>query len=302
MKLKSKHILSMEDLSSQNIFEIIKLAQKFKTQKSPFQSLKGKTVIHLFLEPSTRTQGSFEIAAKRLGATTINISSSQSSIVKGETLIDTAKNLEAMNADLIILRHRSSGSPYILSKILNTPIINAGDGFHEHPTQALLDIMTILEAKGKISGLRVLIVGDIAHSRVARSNIYGLRKLGAKVTLCGPPTLIPSYFSRLCKISFHLPEAIKEADVVMMLRIQLERQDSPYLPSKSEYVKFYQLHSDILKLAKKDLIVMHPGPIHRGMEISTEAADGPHSVILNQVTNGVAVRMALLETTLRGTS
>lgn len=290
----------MEDLSSQNIFEIVKLAKKFKSQKSPFQSLKGKTVIHLFLEPSTRTQSSFEIAAKRLGATTIPISSSQSSIVKGETLIDTAKNLEAMNADLIVLRHRSSGSAYLLSKILNTPLINAGDGFHEHPSQALLDIMTILEAKGKISGLQVLIVGDIAHSRVARSNITGLRKLGAKVTVCGPPTLIPSYFSRLgVKISFHLPDAIKEADVVMMLRIQLERQDPPHLPSKREYAKFYGLDDDLLKLAKKDLIVMHPGPLNRGVEISPEVADGPQSVILNQVTNGVVIRMALLEAVLQ---
>lgn len=291
-----RHILSIEDLSSQNIFEILKLAQTFKSKKSPRQTLKGKTVIHLFLEPSTRTFSSFEIAAKRLGATTINISSSQSSIVKGETLFDTARNLEAMNPDLIVVRHHSSGSPLLLSKRINIPIINAGDGFHEHPTQALLDLMTVQEAKEKIAGLRVVIVGDIAHSRVARSNILALKKCGAKVTLCGPPTLIPRPFENFgVKISYHLKEAVIDADVIMMLRIQLERRDPFQFPSTQEYVRYYGLHSEILKLAKKGAIVMHPGPVNRGIEITPEVADGPSSVILNQVTNGVAVRMALLD-------
>lgn len=295
-KVNPKHILGMHDLSRPDILSILALAKKFKnTPKAPTQAFSHKTVVNLFFEPSTRTRSSFEIATKRLGASSINITSSSSSTIKGETLIDTAKNLEAMNPDVIIIRHFSSGAPYVLSQVLKTPIINAGDGFHEHPTQALLDMMTIEEAKGKISGLTVLIVGDIAHSRVARSNIYGLQKMGAKIIVCGPPTLIPPDIQKLhVGVSHSLKEVVSKADVIMMLRIQEERQDRIQFPSKREYIKYFGLTLDTLKQAKKDVIIMHPGPLNRGVEIASEVADGPYSVILNQVTNGVVVRMALL--------
>ncbi len=290
-----RHILGMDDLSRQDIFKILALAKKFKSSQNTAPLLKGKTIVNLFFEPSTRTRSSFEIAAKRLSATILNITGPQSSTVKGETLIDTAKNIEAMNPDVIIIRHSSSGAPYVLSQTLKTPIINAGDGFHEHPTQALLDIFTIEEVKGKLSGLKVLIVGDIAHSRVARSNITGLKKMGAQVIVCGPPTLIPPAITRLgVEVSYDLKKCVQKADVIMMLRIQEERQDHIQFPSKKEYIQYFGLNSETLKLAKKDVIIMHPGPLNRGIEISSEVADGPYSVILNQVTNGVVVRMALL--------
>ncbi len=293
--LHARHILGMDDLSRQDIFKILQLAKKFKTSPSSTPTLQNKTIVNLFFEPSTRTRSSFEIAAKRLGATSINITGAQSSTVKGETLIDTAKNIEAMNPDAIILRHSSSGAPYVLSQTLKTPIINAGDGFHEHPTQALLDLFTIEEAKGKISGLKVLIVGDIAHSRVARSNIYGLKKMGAHTIVCGPPTLIPPAMTQLgVEVSYDLKASVQKADVIMMLRIQEERQDRIQFPSKKEYIRYFGLNSETVKLAKKDVIIMHPGPLNRGIEISPDVADGPYSVILNQVTNGVVVRMALL--------
>ncbi len=302
MTFKARHILGMDDLSRQDIFQILDLATKIKSQKIKLEnSLSGKTIINLFFEPSTRTRMSFEIAAKRLGATTLNITGSGSSVVKGETLVDTAKNLDAMNPDCLIMRHSSSGAPYVISKILNTPMINAGDGFHEHPTQALLDLFTICEAKGKISGLTVLIVGDIAHSRVARSDIYGLKKMGAKIIVCGPPTLIPPEAQKLgIEVSYDLKSSVKKADVVMMLRIQEERQDRIQFPSKKEYVRYFGLNSETLKLAKPNVIIMHPGPLNREIEISSDVADGPYSMILNQVTNGVVVRMALLSLLLKG--
>lgn len=258
-------------------------------------TLRGRTIINLFLEASTRTRTSFEIAGKRLSADTINISSSTSSIVKGETFIDTAKNLEAMNPDVIVIRHRAAGAPHLLAKMLKQSIINAGDGAHEHPTQALLDMMTIRSKKGKIKGLKVAIIGDIAHSRVARSNIYGLKKMGARVAIAGPATMIPRDIGQMgVTVYCRLEEAIKDADVIMMLRIQTERQQQNIFPSLREYANYFCLNRENIKPAKEDVLVMHPGPINRGVEISPDIADGPYSVILDQVTNGVAVRMALL--------
>ena len=296
MGFKSKHILSIQDLSRNDISEILKLAKKFKTSQNFGKNLlNGKTVVTLFFEPSTRTRSSFEMAAKRLGASSINLSGSGSSMVKGETLLDTAQNIEAMNPDILIIRHFSSGAPYVFSKMLKTPIINAGDGFHEHPSQALLDLMTIEEAKGKTTGLKVLIVGDIAHSRVARSNILLLKKMGARPFVCGPPTLIPPDLKKWdIDISYDLQSAIQDKDVVMMLRIQEERQMQNQFSTKREYVKYYGLTHETLKYAKKDMVIMHPGPLNRGTEISPEIADSPHSLSLSQVVNGVAVRMALL--------
>jgi len=250
----------------------------------------------LFYEASTRTRTSFEIAGKRLSADTINISSSTSSVVKGETLIDTARNLEAMNPDVIVIRHSASGAPHLLAALVKQSIINAGDGAHEHPTQALLDMMTIKEHKGKIAGLKVAIIGDIEHSRVARSNIYGLSKMGANVVLAGPATMMPRNIEQMgVKVFNKTEEAIEDADVIMMLRIQLERQKQSIFPSLREYSQHYCLNRNNIKTAKKDVIVMHPGPINRGVEISPDIADDPSfSVILDQVNKGVAVRMALL--------
>lgn len=302
MAFKSKHILAIEDLSRQDVLEIFTLAKKFKS--SPDHSataLKGKMVVNLFFEPSTRTRMSFEMAARRLGASCMNITAQQSSTVKGETLLDTAKNIEAMNPDVLIIRHFSSGAPYVFSKILKTPIINAGDGFHEHPTQALLDLFTIEEAKKKISGLRVVIVGDIAHSRVARSNLALLKKMGAKVYVCGPPTLIPPLMASLCDgVFYDLRKALASCDVVMMLRIQEERQMLNQYPSKQEYSRYYGLNSETLHNASKHILILHPGPLNRGIEITPEIADSPISLILNQVKNGVAIRMALLYVLARG--
>jgi aspartate carbamoyltransferase catalytic subunit len=300
MKFEKKDILGIKDLSVDEINLILETAESFleistrKIKKVP--TLRGKTIINLFYEASTRTRTSFEIAGKRLSADTINISSSTSSVVKGETLIDTARNLEAMNPDVIVIRHSAAGAPHLLASLVKQSIINAGDGAHEHPTQALLDMMTIKEHKGKLAGLKVAIIGDIEHSRVARSNIYGLFKMGAQVVLAGPATMLPRDIEQMgVKVYTKLEDAITNADVVMMLRIQLERQKQSIFPSLREYSQHYCLNRNNIKLAKKDVIVMHPGPINRGVEISPDIADDPsYSVILDQVNKGVAVRMALL--------
>jgi len=300
MKFEKKDILGIKDLTVDEINLILETAESFleistrKIKKVP--TLRGKTIINLFYEASTRTRTSFEIAGKRLSADTINISSSTSSVVKGETLIDTARNLEAMNPDIIVIRHSAAGAPHLLASLVKQSIINAGDGAHEHPTQALLDMMTIKEKKGKISGLKVAIIGDIEHSRVARSNIYGLSKMGAQIVLAGPATMLPRNIEQMgVDVYTNLKEAIIDADVVMMLRIQLERQKQSIFPSLREYSQHYCLNRNNIKLARKDVIVMHPGPINRGVEISPDIADDPsYSVILDQVNKGVAVRMALL--------
>jgi len=298
-RLAGKDILGIQEMSVSEIGLILDTAESFKEistreiKKVP--TLRGKTVINLFFEASTRTRTSFEIAAKRLSADTINISTSSSSVVKGETLIDTAKNLEAMNPDCIIIRHSASGAPHLLARLMHVPVINAGDGAHEHPTQALLDLFTVREKKGRLAGLKVAIVGDILHSRVARSNIYGFTKMGAEVLLAGPQTMRPAEVERM-GVRWHtrLSEVIPQADVIMMLRIQLERQGGGFFPTLREYSRFFGLNLEVLQAAQPEVLIMHPGPINRGVEISPEVADGPFSVILDQVTNGVAVRMALL--------
>jgi len=299
MKWERKDLLGIKDLSGEEISLILDTAESFlevstrDIKKVP--TLRGKTIINFFVEASTRTRTSFEIAGKRLSADTINISASTSSLVKGETLSDTAKNLEAMNPDVIVIRHSCAGAPHMLARLVRQSIINAGDGTHEHPTQALLDMMTIRNRKGTLSGLNVTIVGDIAHSRVARSNIYGLNKMGAHLTVAGPATMMPRDIRELgVKVSFRLEEALQDADVVMMLRIQTEREQRNIFPSLREYSAFYCLNGDNIQRARQDVLVMHPGPVNRGVEISPEIADGANSVILEQVTNGVAVRMALL--------
>lgn len=299
MTFNPKHIISIKDFSAEELTFMLDTAISFKEinrrdiKKVP--TLRGKTIINLFFEASTRTRTSFEIAGKRLSADTINISASGSSVVKGETLEDTAKNIEAMNPDIIVMRHNASGACQYLTERLDCSIINAGDGMHEHPSQALLDAYTIRENKGKIEGLTVAIIGDITHSRVVRSNIYCLNKLGATVHIAGPGTMIPPGIEKLgCKVFNKIDDAIRGVDVVMMLRIQRERQGAPLIPSVREYCKFFSLTEERLKLAKEDAIVMHPGPINRGVELSTSVADGPQNVILDQVENGVAVRMALL--------
>ncbi len=294
-----KDLLDIKGLSRQEIELILDTAESFKEiserdiKKVP--TLRGKTVITLFYEASTRTRVSFEIAGKRLSADTINISTSTSSVQKGETLIDMAKNLEAMAPDAIVMRHNVPGAPYILADRLKSSIINAGDGAHEHPTQALLDAFTIREKKKRIEGLSVSIIGDIAHSRVARSNIYCLTKMGARVTISGPATMLPREVEKLgVRVTTDIRDAIRGADVIMMLRIQRERMGKVLFPSVRDYSRFFGLSLDVMKGAKDDVIIMHPGPMNRGVEISSEVADGPYSVILDQVTNGVAVRMAIL--------
>jgi aspartate carbamoyltransferase catalytic subunit len=311
--LKVKHLLGIQELSAEEIQLILDTAASFREvstrpiKKVP--TLRGKTVINLFFEASTRTRTSFEIAAKRLSADAINISASTSSVVKGETLNDTAQNLEAMAPDVIVIRHSSSGAPHQLARICNAAIVNAGDGAHEHPTQALLDAFTILDRKKRLEGLKVAIIGDIAHSRVARSNCLLLGKMGAHVMACGPPTLLPLEFDKTLEliesregtrargsltVTHDMDEALCDADVVMMLRIQLERQQEAFFPSVREYFRLYGLSAERLKGARPDSIIMHPGPINRGVEIASDVADGPYSVILDQVTSGVAVRMAVL--------
>lgn len=299
MKLSRKDILGIKELSVEEITLILDTADSFlevstrEIKKVP--TLRGKSVINLFYEASTRTRTSFEIAAKRLSADTINISASTSSVVKGETLIDTAKNIEAMNPDLIVIRHSAAGAPHMLASLLRQSIINAGDGAHEHPTQALLDMMTIRSRKGRIADLKAAIIGDISHSRVARSNIHGLTKMGARVFVAGPATMMPRDIATLgVVVCARIEEALKDADIVMMLRIQTEREKQNIFPSLREYAQYFSLNRRNITLAREDCIVMHPGPVNRGVEISPDIADGSHSVILDQVTNGVAVRMALL--------
>ena len=300
MKLAKKDILGIREMTVDEINLILETAESFleistrEIKKVP--TLRGKSIINLFYEASTRTRTSFEIAGKRLSADTINISASTSSVVKGETLIDTARNLEAMNPDIIVLRHSAAGAAHLLASLVRQSIINAGDGAHEHPSQALLDMMTIREKKGRLTGLKVAIIGDILHSRVARSNIYGLSKMGARVVVAGPATMMPRDIEQMGVQAFtKLEDAIMDADVVMMLRIQLERQKQNIFPSLREYAQHYCLNRKNIRLAKPDAIVMHPGPINRGVEISPDIADDPGcSVILDQVNNGVAVRMALL--------
>ena len=297
-----KHLLGIRELNAHEITHLLDTAETFRDisqreiKKVP--ALRGRTVINLFFEPSTRTRTSFEIAAKRLSADAVNISVSTSSVSKGETLLDTARNLEAMSPDCIVVRHSMAGAPQQLARMGNSPIVNAGDGSHEHPTQALLDALTIRERKGNIQNLKVAIIGDVLHSRVARSNVHLLTKLGASVSVAGPGTLVPTEFAELVdqglRVEKGIQDAIDGADVVMILRIQRERQDAAFFPSMREYAVHYGLQAKHLKLAAEDAIVMHPGPMNRGVEISSEIADGSRSLILDQVTNGVAVRMAVL--------
>jgi len=299
MSLKRKDLLGMRDLSVEEVTLILETADSFKEvsgrdiKKVP--TLRGKTVVNLFFEPSTRTRTSFELAAKRLSADVINFTTSTSSMVKGETLLDTANNIQAMRADFIVLRHPAAGAPHILARALQAAVINAGDGGHEHPTQALLDLFTLREKKREFRGLRVAIIGDISHSRVARSNIFALTKLGAEVRIAGPPTMIPRDIEHLgVSVFYNLDEALAGVDVIMMLRLQLERQGIALFPGIREYATCYGLTPERLRMASPDVLVMHPGPINRGVEISAEVADSVSSVILDQVTNGVAVRMAVL--------
>lgn len=294
-----KDLLGLEDLSREEIELILDTARSFKevsTRKvKKVPTLRGKTVVSLFFEPSTRTRISFELAAKRLSADTIGITAATSSAVKGETLKDTAKNIEAMNVDVVILRHSTAGAAHLLAKVLDPSVINAGDGAHEHPTQGLLDIFTIREKKGSFENLKVSIIGDIAHSRVARSNIWALKKMGADITVCGPATLMPVGIEKMgVNVTNNLDEAIKNADVLNILRIQLERQKKGLFPSIREYINLFGINRERLKIAKKDVLIMHPGPINRGIELTPDVADGPYSIILEQVANGIAVRMAVL--------
>ncbi len=302
---KLKSILGTNDLTKENILTILDTADTFKEistrsiKKVP--TLRGKTIINLFFEPSTRTRTSFEIAGKRLSADVINISGSTSSTVKGENLIDMAQNLEAMNPDILVIRHSHSGTAEMISRSIECPVINAGDGFHEHPSQALLDLQTIREAKGSLEGLKVAIVGDIAHSRVVRSNMYAMKTMGMEVRLVGPATMIPVDIQSFgVSVDYFLEEAIKDVDVIMMLRIQTERQNRYLLPSLREYSNLFCLTSKILEKAKDDVIIIHPGPVNRGVEIALDVMESEHSLILNQVTNGVAVRMALMYLLLGG--
>lgn len=294
-----KDLLDLQSLSGEEILTILDTARQFKAvgerkiKKVP--ALRGKTVVNLFVEPSTRTRISFELAEKRLSADVINFTAEASSLRKGESLTDTARNLEALNADFIVIRHRSAGAPHLLGRTLEAHVINAGDGAHEHPTQGLLDLFTIREKKGSFAGLKVTILGDILYSRVARSDIWGLQKLGAEVTLCGPPTLVPKTFEELgCRVNHRLEEAIADADVINLLRIQHERQRAGMFPGLGEYTALFGINQERLADTNPDAIIMHPGPINRGVEVDSEVADGPRSVILEQVTNGLAVRMAVL--------
>ena len=302
MNFTRRHLLGIRELEAGEITHLLDTAETFreisKRDIKKVPALRGRTVINLFFEPSTRTRTSFEIAAKRLSADAVNVSVSTSSVSKGETLSDTARNLEAMSPDCIVVRHSMAGAPQQLARMGNSPIVNAGDGSHEHPTQALLDALTIREHKGRIDGLKVAIVGDVLHSRVARSNIHLLTKLGATVCIAGPGTMVPAEFKEFVeaglRIEKRIEDAIEGADVVMVLRIQRERQDNAFFPSMREYAVHYGLRRQHLERAASDAIVMHPGPINRGIEIASEVADGSSSLILDQVANGVAVRMAVL--------
>ncbi len=299
MSWTRKHLLDIESLTVDEIVTVLDTARAFKAvgqraiKKVP--ALRGKTVVNLFVEPSTRTRISFELAEQRLSADVINFSAEASSFKKGETLKDTARNLEALNADFIVIRHSASGAPHFLSRVLDAHVINAGDGAHEHPTQALLDTFTIREHKEKIEGLNITILGDVLYSRVARSNIWALRKLGAKVTLCGPATLVPKTFEQMgCRVTHDVDEAIRDADIINLLRIQHERQRKTMFPSINEYIQLFGLNKTRLARTKPDALIMHPGPINRGVEIDSDIADSERSLVLEQVTNGLAVRMAVL--------
>jgi len=294
-----KNLISINDLEPDEMELIFKTAASFKEVASreikKVPTLRGRTIVNLFLEPSTRTRTSFELAAKRLSADVVNISAKSSALVKGESLEDTAKTIEAMNADVVIIRHTAPGSPHLLAKLIDCGVINAGDGAHEHPTQALLDLFTVKEVLGKIKGLKVAIVGDISHSRVARSNILAFSKMGAKVVLVGPPTLMPAQIELMdVEVSYDLDSVIKDIDVIYLLRIQLERQNESFFPSLREYSSLFGLNMDKVRLAKKDVLIMHPGPMNRGIEITSEVAGLPQTVINEQVANGVAIRMAVL--------
>jgi len=296
---KRKDLVGLDELSGEEILHILDTAESLKEvstrsiKKVP--ALRGKVVALLFFEDSTRTRMSFELAASRMSADTILFTSKGSSVAKGETTLDTVRNIEAMGVDIFVIRHGQSGAPHMLARKINSSVVNAGDGSHEHPTQALLDIFTIRQRLGQIAGLKVAIVGDIAHSRVARSNILALTKLGAEVVVVGPPTMVPSAISPMgCEISHDLDEVLGEVDVVNMLRIQFERFSSNLFPSVREYKRIYGMGSDRLKRCKKDVLIMHPGPINRGVELTSEVADGPNSCILQQVANGLAIRMAVL--------
>lgn len=296
--LRSKDLLGIKDLSAEEIHLVLKTASGFKDvlgrdiKKVP--ALRGKTVVNLFFEPSTRTKTSFELAEKRLSTDVLNFSVPTSSVVKGESIYDTIKTIEAYGVDFIVIRHASSGVPHFIAQNVNASVVNAGDGIHEHPTQALLDAFTIQEIRGDLSGLEVAIVGDILHSRVAKSNIHSLLRLGAHVRVVGPPTLMPSSLPEGVRVCSGIDEGLKDVDVVMMLRIQMERQGRGFFPSTEEFSKLWGLTPERLRLAKPEAIVMHPGPMNRGVEITSDVADSPQSVILNQVTNGIAVRMAVL--------
>jgi len=299
MKLRSKHLLGLEGMTKEEITLILDTAESFKEiLERPIRivpTLRGVTVVNLFYEPSTRTRISFELAEKRLSAEVISFSANTSSVKKGETLKDTVRNIEAMKIDMVVVRHQCSGVPYFLTQCLNSSIINAGDGAHEHPTQALLDLFTIREKYKKIKGLKVVIVGDIKYSRVARSDIWGFTTMGAKVAVCGPTTLMPYEIKKMgIEVHHDVDEALEGRDVVNVLRIQLERQKGGFLPSLREYTNKFGINVDRLKRLNENFTIMHPGPINRGVEITPEVADGPYSVILNQVTNGVAIRMAVL--------
>lgn len=294
-----KDLVGLEPLSREQILAVLDTAEPFKEiserriKKVPV--LRGKTIVNLFFEASTRTRVSFEFAEKRLSADTVDIAAAQSSVSKGETLVDTARNLEAMRIDMVVMRHSSSGAARFLAERIPSNVINAGDGSHEHPTQGLLDMLTIRDRLGRIEGLKVCIVGDVLHSRVARSNIFGLLKLGAQVAVCGPPTLVPRGFRSLgVEVFTRVEDAIEWADVLNVLRLQLERMEAGYVPSLREYNRIWGVTNARLQKAPKDILILHPGPMNRGVEIDSDVADGPHSVILNQVTNGVAVRMAVL--------
>lgn len=299
MNWDKRHLLDIESLTAEEINLILDTAKAFKEvstrpiKKVP--ALRGKTVVNLFVEPSTRTRTSFELAAIRLSADVINFNAEASSFKKGESLRDTVRNLESLNADIFIIRHSAAGAPHFIARFLKGSVVNAGDGAHEHPTQALLDVFTMLEKKGRIEGLNVTIIGDILYSRVARSNVWALTKLGANVTLCGPSTLVPKDFEKMgCRVVYDVEDAIKDADVVNLLRIQHERQKKTMFPGTAEYSNLFGLNYQRLAIMKPDAIIMHPGPINRGVEITSEIADCERSVILEQVTNGLAVRMAVL--------
>jgi len=299
MRLRQKDLLDIETLSAEEIALVLDTATSFKEigtraiKKVP--ALRGRTVVNLFYEPSTRTRVSFEIAAKRLSADAINVSVSGSSVSKGETLLDTVRNLQAMAPDVIVMRHHASGAPYFVARRLEAAVVNAGDGMHEHPTQALLDAFTIRERKGTLGGLKIAIVGDLVHSRVFRSNVRLLTRMGSEVAVAGPPTLVPAEVEKLgVKVAPSIDDALDGADVVMMLRVQKERMQGAYFPSVREYFRLFALTRARIERAKKDVIILHPGPMNRGLEIESAVADGPYSLILEQVTNGVAVRMAVL--------